>query len=126
MRSDSQRREAGTWVPAFFLLQPADIVRSKTCVFQENFNYRDEFEFSSTISRSSPASKRKEQLFGDLLQLSRIGRMVNPAEWVYLGAHVHDALKLISGRLKPDPLRLYDFTLHLARGGFLWPGIEFV
>jgi hypothetical protein len=47
-------------------------------VFQKDFNCRDEVEFALAISHISLASERMKQLLEVLLELSRIGRKVEP------------------------------------------------
>jgi len=67
---------------------------------KEDFKNHDEAEFNSTVSRISLASERMKQLLDELLELSRIGRKMNPAEKVNLNELVHEAIEVISGRIQ--------------------------
>lgn len=46
------------------------------------------------------------QLLDDLLELSRIGRIANPSEWVNLGELVEKALQLIAGRIEQNRVQV--------------------
>ncbi|MDX1377417.1 MAG: PAS domain S-box protein [Anaerolineales bacterium] len=52
------------------------------------------------IERIGNASKKMELLLKDLLELSRIGRMVNPLEKVSFGDLVREALEIVHGQLE--------------------------
>jgi len=51
------------------------------------------------MARISNAAKRMQQLLDELLELSRVGRLINPSEVVAFADLVEDALGLVSGRL---------------------------
>ena len=51
------------------------------------------------IARISAAAQRMEQLLSELLELSRIGRMVNPSEQVSFEELAQEALYMMEGRL---------------------------
>jgi len=51
------------------------------------------------MARISSAAKRMQQLLDELLELSRVGRLINPSEVVAFADLVEDALELVSGRL---------------------------
>lgn len=67
---------------------------------REDFKNHDEAEFNSTVSRISLAAERMKQLLDELLELSRIGRKMNPPEKVNLNVLVHEAIEVISGRIE--------------------------
>jgi signal transduction histidine kinase len=52
------------------------------------------------MERINGAVDKMHHLLNDLLELSRIGRMVNPAEPVNFRTLVHEALELLQGRLQ--------------------------
>ncbi len=67
--------------------------------------------------RISDATDKMQQLLGELLELSRIGRLVNPPEEVSLGELAREAVEMVRGRLEergveveiaPDLLRTAD------------------
>ena len=51
------------------------------------------------ISRIANATTKMQQLLDELLELSRIGRLTNPPEWVSLNALVPEAVEMVSGLL---------------------------
>jgi PAS domain S-box-containing protein len=66
---------------------------------EADFAAQDSANFKSTISRISLASERMKQLLDELLELSRIGRKMNPPTWVNLGELIREALEVVSGRI---------------------------
>jgi signal transduction histidine kinase len=53
-----------------------------------------------TIVRIRSAAKKMEQLLNELLELSRIGRLVNPPKEVPFGELVQETLELVHGQLR--------------------------
>lgn len=60
------------------------------------------------VERIRRGARRMGELLADLLELSRIGRMKNPSEWMGLGELVQEAIENLGGRIEPD------VTLHVA------------
>jgi signal transduction histidine kinase len=54
----------------------------------------------SDVTRISGAVKKMEQLLNELLELSRIGRVVNPPEEIPLGELVREAVDMVAGQLQ--------------------------
>jgi len=52
------------------------------------------------ISRIRTATKQMQELLADLLEISRIGRLVNPPEHVPLAELVQDAVELLDGQIR--------------------------
>ncbi len=52
-----------------------------------------------SINRIAGAAKKMQKLLNDLLELSRIGRLMNPPEDVQFGEIVHEAIDHVRGRL---------------------------
>jgi len=53
-----------------------------------------------TISRIREATRKMEQLLNELLELSRIGRLVNPPKEIPFGELVSETLELVDGQLR--------------------------
>jgi len=53
----------------------------------------------NTISRIHEATKKMERLLNELLELSRVGRLINPPKEVPFGELVEEALELVHGQL---------------------------
>jgi len=66
----------------------------------EDFKKQDEDGFNSNVSRITKSAERMKQLLNELLELSRIGRKMNPIEKVNLGTLVQKAMESVSGRIK--------------------------
>ena len=66
---------------------------------REDFDSRDGANFDATVLRISTASERMKQLLDELLELSRIGRQLNPPERVQLNELVEEAIEVVHGRI---------------------------
>ena len=53
-----------------------------------------------TVTRIREAARKMQRLFSELLELSRIGRIANPAEDVPFGELVRETLELVHGQLE--------------------------
>lgn len=58
------------------------------------------------LGRIGSAADKMQQLLGDLLELSRIGRVVNPPTPVPLGELSREAVALLAGRLQECPVEV--------------------
>ena len=58
------------------------------------------------VSRISDAARKMEHLLNDLLELSRIGRLMNPAENVSFDEIVQDALERVRGRIEEHNIQV--------------------
>jgi signal transduction histidine kinase len=61
------------------------------------------------IRRITGAATKMSQLLSELLELSRIGRIMNPPEEVPFDQIVHDALELVAGKIQEGTV---EVTLH--------------
>jgi chemotaxis family two-component system sensor kinase Cph1 len=52
------------------------------------------------LGRIRDAVDKMQRLLGELLELSRIGRVVNPAQSIPMGTLAHEAVALVAGRLR--------------------------
>lgn len=67
---------------------------------------RDLARFDSDMERIAKAVDRMQALLNDLLELSRIGRITNPAEDIPLEGIVNDTLNLLHAQLETHRVRL--------------------
>ncbi|HUE97689.1 MAG TPA: PAS domain S-box protein [Anaerolineales bacterium] len=58
------------------------------------------------IQRISDAADKMQQLLSDLLELSRIGRMMNPSQSIDLGKMIAEVLELLHGRIHGGRVRV--------------------
>jgi PAS domain S-box-containing protein len=63
--------------------------------------------FNSDLERISNAAQKMEQLLLDLLDLSRIGRLMNPPKDIPFESLVREALELVHGRLEVGGVSVY-------------------
>jgi PAS domain S-box-containing protein len=61
---------------------------------------------SRTVMRIHEAAKRMQRLLDELLELSRIGRIVNPPVEVPFGELVRETLELVDGQLREKQVRV--------------------
>ena len=59
-----------------------------------------------TINRIRNAAKKMEQLLNELLELSRVGRLVNPPKDVPFGELVDETLELVDGQLREKQIKV--------------------
>jgi PAS domain S-box-containing protein len=64
--------------------------------------------FKKDIKRIENAVDKMHNLLRDLLELSRVGRMANPAEFIAFEHLVHEALEIVRGRLTQ-----HNITVHI-------------
>ena len=57
-------------------------------------------QMNRDIQYISAAADKMRRLLGELLELSRVGRVVNPSEAVSLSVLAHEALNLVAGRVE--------------------------
>ena len=62
--------------------------------------------FESDIQRISGAADKMQQLLNELLELSRIGRSVNPAEVINVNEMIAEVLELLHGRIHAANIRV--------------------
>lgn len=66
----------------------------------------DQAKVENTIARITTAARKMESLLNDLLELSRIGRMMNPPETIPFAELVHEGLERVRGRLDARQARI--------------------
>lgn len=62
--------------------------------------------FEADIQRISGAADKMQQLLNELLELSRVGRLVNRAEVIDLNAMISEVLELLHGRILAASIRV--------------------
>jgi signal transduction histidine kinase len=78
---------------------------------------REDVNTGNDIARISDAADRMNSLLSDLLELSRIGRMMNEPETIPFADLVNDAAKLVEGRLQKSRVLLkVNAKLPVVRG----------
>jgi signal transduction histidine kinase len=63
-------------------------------------------KFGNDVNRIREATEKMQSLLNDLLELSRVGRLMNPPEETEFGKIVNDALALVDGLLREKNIRV--------------------
>ncbi|MEI2609750.1 MAG: PAS domain-containing sensor histidine kinase [Candidatus Promineifilaceae bacterium] len=63
-------------------------------------------QFNTDLQRIKDATNRMHHLLGDLLELSRIGRVINKPEPISFNQLVHEALELVSGPIESNHIQV--------------------
>ncbi|MCP3677924.1 MAG: PAS domain S-box protein [Deltaproteobacteria bacterium] len=92
--------ERFTYTVSHDLKSPLITIRGFLGLLRKDKEKGDWERMEHDMERIDTAAKHMEELLSDLLELSSIGRMVNPSEEVSLGDIVSGAAKLLSGQIK--------------------------
>jgi len=82
------------------LKSPLITIKGYVGILREDLVERDEARIEDDLQRISDAADKMELLLKNLLELSRIGRLVNPPEDVPLAEVVEEALENVRGQLE--------------------------
>ena len=69
---------------------------------------QDTTRVQGDIQRIREAAERMQLLLDDLLELSRIGRLVNPPEEVKHSQLAWEAVELVTGQITDLPIEVYQ------------------
>ena len=79
---------------------PLITIRGFTGLLGKDMEKDDRERMKHDMERINTAGNQMGELLNDLLELSRIGRMVNPSEEVSLGEIAFGTVRLLSGQIK--------------------------
>ena len=92
--------ERFTYTVSHDLKSPLITIRGFIGLLGKDMEKDDRERMEHDMERIDVAAKHMEELLNDLLDLSRIGRTVNPSEDVSLGDIASGAVRLLSGQIK--------------------------
>ena len=92
--------ERFTYTVSHDLKSPLITIRGFLGLLRKDKEKGDWERMEHDMERIDTAAKHMEELLNDLLELSRIGRIVNPSAEVSLGDIASGAVKLLSGHIK--------------------------
>ena len=91
--------ERFTYTVSHDLKSPLITIRGFLGFLQEDATAGDARRMRSDIAYITAATEKMQWLLNDLLELSRIGRLMNPPEEIQFEKIVREALEMVSGRL---------------------------
>jgi PAS domain S-box-containing protein len=92
--------ERFTYTVSHDLKSPLVTIKGFLGFLKRDFASQNEERFLGDIERISNATVRMDLLLRDLLELSRIGRLINPSENVSFDELAHEAVELVHGQLE--------------------------
>lgn len=91
--------ERFTYTVSHDLKSPLITIRGFLGFMEEDARAGKLDRLKADIARIENATSKMQLLLNDLLDLSRVGRLINPPEEISLQALVHEALALVAGRI---------------------------
>ncbi len=92
--------ERFTYTVSHDLKAPLITIRGFLGYIEQDIQSGDVNRLKGDIQRIIAATEKLQRLLNELLELSRIGRLMNPPENIAFGDLVRDALQLMEGRLR--------------------------
>jgi signal transduction histidine kinase len=98
--SKNEELERFTYTVSHDLKAPLVTINGFLGYLEQDAQSGDTERLQSDIHRIQDATKKMQRLLNELLELSRVGRMVNPSETIPFTALAQDALDLVHGQLE--------------------------
>jgi len=89
------------------LKSPIITIKGFLGYLREDAMFGNTIRLESDIQRISDATEKMHRLLNDLLELSRIGRLMNPPEQVSFNSLVQDAIELLHGQIRTHGVSLH-------------------
>jgi signal transduction histidine kinase len=100
LEAQNAELERFTYTVSHDLKSPLITIRGFADYLRRDLDAGNEERVQQDLSRIAQSAEKMQELLGDLLELSRIGRLVNPPEMVSFHLIVEDALALVQGLLQ--------------------------
>ncbi len=91
--------ERFTYTVSHDLKSPLVTIRGFLGLLEEDAAAGDAQRMQSDIARITEATEKMQRLLDDLLELSRVGRLIHPPEDISFKEIVREAMEMVSGRL---------------------------
>ncbi|MGY8770037.1 MAG: sensor histidine kinase [Pirellulales bacterium] len=98
--------ERFTYTVSHDLKSPLVTIKSYAGLLKEDLNNQDYDEVEIDLNSISSACDTLKALLDDLLALSKVGRVVNPSEWISLRELVEVATFTLQGRIRETRARV--------------------
>jgi signal transduction histidine kinase len=119
LEAKNRELERFTYTVSHDLRSPLVTIQGFTEVFQKDLEENEGEKAANDLQYIAKAATKMDRLLHDTLELSRIGRMINPPEAVPFGKIVQEALEQIAGELNSVTITVSvaeDFpTVHVDR-----------
>jgi PAS domain S-box-containing protein len=138
LEAKNQELERFTYTVSHDLRSPLVTIQGFTKMLQKDLEQNEGEKAATDLRYIAKAATRMDHLLHDTLELSRIGRMINPPEDVPFGAIVQGALEQITGELNSkklivsvaedfptvhvDRMRIEEMLMNLIRNGIHYRG----
>jgi signal transduction histidine kinase len=106
LEAKNDELERFTYTVSHDLKSPLVTVRGFLGYLERDLAQGKQERVQSDITRIREATDKMQTLLNDLLQLSRIGRLVNPAQEVAFNELAEEAVKLVSGQIEAKGVRV--------------------
>ncbi|MCG7863416.1 MAG: ATP-binding protein [Candidatus Thiodiazotropha endolucinida] len=116
LESKNAELERFTYTVSHDLKSPLITISGFIGLLETDLKQGDHERVDQDLRQIATAADTMQTLLDELLELSRIGRIVNPSEWVDLGELVDEVVAMVAGRIDgnrvevsvaPDPPRVY-------------------
>jgi PAS domain S-box-containing protein len=106
LQAKNDELERFTYTVSHDLKAPIITVRGFLGLVEQDALAGDHERMRADMQRIKDATDRMRQLLDELLELSRIGRMMNPSVRVPLAAITQEAVRLVQGRIEAHAVRV--------------------
>lgn len=106
LKAKNEELQSFTYTVSHDLKAPLVTISGFMGYLEQDARKGDVEKLNKDILRINEAVTKMQRLLTELLELSRIGRMMNPPENVPFGEIVREALKLVEGRLQAKQIQV--------------------
>lgn len=100
LKAKNAELERFTYTVSHDLKSPLVTIRGFAGLLEKDADKGDTQRMKRDIQQIQDAAEKMQQLLAELLELSRVGRLINPPEEVSLTALAHEAVELVTGCIK--------------------------